>query len=87
MSVRWQSQLHVVGRCGVSRNDQPHQEDAGYPEEHLGDYLVLTMLLATHGWGWASIADIECGGKQSEREGTNPKGHVEAIVSKAKRGE
>lgn len=74
----------VAGGDSRSRNDEPDQEDAGHPEEHLGHYLVLSVLLAAHGRWRAAIAEVECGRKQAEGKGTDPKRHVEASVSKAK---
>lgn len=74
----------VAGGDSQSRNDEPDQENAGHPEEHLGHYLVLSVFLAAHGWGRAAISKVERGRKQAKRKGTDPKRHVEASVSKAK---
>lgn len=70
-----------------SRDDQPHQENAGHPEEHLGHDLVLAMLLAAHGWRRTAITKVEGGSKQAKGKGTDSKRHVKASVSKAKRCE
>lgn len=77
----------VRGSGNQSRDDQPHQENAGHPEEHLGHNLVLAVLLAAHSWWRTAVTEVEGGSKQAEGKGTNSKRHVKASVSEAKRCE
>lgn len=66
----------------ISRYEEPDDEGEGDEQEHPAQELLLLVLRRADGnLAESGVAEVEVGGEESEGEGTDAEGHLEAAAT------